>query len=143
MVPDVAVLDGPLVGDLVVGKIGQHEYVDDDVSEQNCDIVCGLYIVDETARGSIVSHRSWWPKQTVWELSGLSSSLWLPDAESWFIKRSTFLRENGWLALNSPALYAANEWRDGLKFHKAYTDRIAAGVESFSLAAANEILSRQ
>ncbi|KAF8956188.1 hypothetical protein BDZ97DRAFT_1925751 [Flammula alnicola] len=128
LVSDTEVLDGPLCSNEVVGHHGDIAFVDDKVDEGSLDIVCGIYVVNETDGGSVVSHASWWPKQTTWMGTGLAGDQWLPRAEEFYKKRLSELRSG------NPKLVKASLWKDKLKFRRVATNRIHDGSERMAAA---------
>ncbi len=42
---------------------------------------------EETVRGRLTEHVSWFPKDTSWKGSGLDVGFWSADAESWYQRR--------------------------------------------------------
>ena len=58
-------------------------FCDDKLTEAEMDLICGVYKV-YTGLGTQCADCSWWPKQSVWELSGLNVGYWSPDCEIWF-----------------------------------------------------------
>ena len=90
VVPDVRVLEGPAVGDELVGFKGKKVYVDSDdlVLELSLDVVSGIYrIWVSQERTNRFAHMSFWPKHSAFKNSGLYFSQWLPDAEACYQDR--------------------------------------------------------
>lgn len=73
-------------------------------------------------QGSQSADKSWWPKQSTWNHSGLNLGYWSRDCENWFQKRLVAIHSN------TAFLRTAGEWKTSLKFHH----------KSGQLASANE-----
>lgn len=124
IVPDIEVLNGPAVCDAIIGYDGDYVYVDDDVSDEMLDIVCGVYHVTEI---TAVSQQSWWPKHTTWFNLGYSNVQWLPDAEYFYARRLAGFNHHQW------SLITATQWRQNHKFDRALCDDLETGVETLAV----------
>ena len=71
---------------------------------------------------------SWWPKQSMWEGSGLDVGYWLSDDEAWYQKRLELIRNCGTdgrrLCMN------ATQWQNTLKYYKETARTVAANRQS-------------
>ncbi|CAA7271223.1 unnamed protein product [Cyclocybe aegerita] len=126
VVPDVEVLDGPIVGDALIGSHGDSFFVDDTVGEDVLDIVSGVYYVQKAQGSGRPSQQSWWPKQNSWQRMGFSEVQWQPDAEAFYQKRQTALR-NGEYTLRK-----ATDWREKFKYDRKFTARLHEGSEALA-----------
>jgi hypothetical protein len=63
-------------------------------------------------KGNQTEDRSWWPKVTTWEGSGLNVGCWTPMCEQWFQKRLIQLQAGS----NRP--YNASQWAKNLRYAK-------------------------
>ncbi|KAF9455612.1 hypothetical protein BDZ94DRAFT_1149860, partial [Collybia nuda] len=61
IVPDSAVLDGPSLCDEVIARHGDKYFLDDGVTQEMLDIVCGVYHVPVADNQGTIVHASWWP----------------------------------------------------------------------------------
>ncbi|KAF9521391.1 hypothetical protein CPB83DRAFT_865534 [Crepidotus variabilis] len=102
VVADVEVFEGPTQGDEMVGYDDKGKvFVDDFVSVGTMELVAGVYrVAGESSRTNRIS---WWPTQVHWQACGLNADFWSPDAEDWYVTRTTEMN-NGKLEVKS--------WRD-------------------------------
>src|ERR1700722_1053446 len=109
-------------------------YWDDQLTEDEINLICGVYKVDtgkiisvmcvkssnlqftgqrDGARGGQqTTDVSWWPKPSAWLVSALNVGYWSKDCESWFLKRLVAIK-NGEADLKSPS-----QWKHSIKFTK-------------------------
>lgn len=86
----------------VVGMDGTYEFYDDALSEDEEYILCGGHHVNETT----VCY--WWPKPSVWAVSGFNLGYWPEIAEEWITHRREEIR-------NGVAQPRTNKhWKNGL-----------------------------
>jgi hypothetical protein len=95
----------------IMHLLGIGDFCDDDLSEDELDLICGVYrvytgnavlIPDDVnslnccieGSGDQVSHLSWWPKHSTWVKSLFNVGYWTPLAEDWFQKRLAEIRSN-------------------------------------------------
>ncbi|KAF8201321.1 hypothetical protein K438DRAFT_1581956, partial [Mycena galopus ATCC 62051] len=76
-------------------------YWDDAFTEEEVDIICGLYEHDGTQK----KFASWWPTPAVWKSCGLERGYWTPSCEVWFQSRLAEIRAG------NAELHNQNEWR--------------------------------
>ncbi|KAF9457324.1 hypothetical protein BDZ94DRAFT_1148815, partial [Collybia nuda] len=91
VVPDVEVLGGPILGDEVVARSRGTYFLDDGVTNETLDRICGVYHVYVDNGSYDVVHESWWPKHDILMASGRFSDQWLPDSEDFYTKRMQML----------------------------------------------------
>jgi hypothetical protein len=89
---------------------GKHWW-DDDLTEDEKNLICGVYKVF-TGKGLQTADMSWWPKQSAWERSGADFGYWSAKCEEWFQTRLTEIRDG------KIGLRAAKHWNNALCFHK-------------------------
>jgi hypothetical protein len=122
-VPDLAVLDGPSLGNEVVGRHGDKYFVDDGISEQDSNVVMGVYRVELTD-GRPATNPSWWPKIHSWEHNhGYHGDQWLPLAEKFYQGRLKELGEGVF------KVHSGTEWKERYKFYRTTTKAIVEGSE--------------
>ncbi|KAF9525619.1 hypothetical protein CPB83DRAFT_838066 [Crepidotus variabilis] len=86
-VKEQEVLAGPRCGDEVVGYDDDgYSYMDDGVSENFLNAICGLYRI--RLRPDVLARGSFWPTQSAWMNSGYGVDHWSPDAEEFFKRRA-------------------------------------------------------
>jgi hypothetical protein len=122
-VPNVVVLDGPSFCDEVIGHTDNTVFVDDFITENDVDIVSGVYRVAVTDGGGASSDFSWWPKHGTWTRSGLFMDQWTPDAESFYFHRVQSLQKKNW------RLKTATTWKETLKYDRLQMQPLYAGSE--------------
>ncbi|KZP29617.1 hypothetical protein FIBSPDRAFT_688408, partial [Athelia psychrophila] len=65
---------------------------DDKLTDDELDLVCGVYKIF-TAPGTFQqSDASWWPKSSTWKNSPLNVGYWSPSCERWFQLRLAAIR---------------------------------------------------
>ncbi|KAL0947276.1 hypothetical protein HGRIS_013397 [Hohenbuehelia grisea] len=109
-----SVLDGPTewAKDLTSRRSGPSVSVDDELSEQELEFICGTYRVHTDLKSDQISLSSWWPSHIVWAGSGLNLMAWSDDAEAWFQRRLEDIREN------RATLKTSDAWRKSLKLQR-------------------------
>ncbi|KDR65543.1 hypothetical protein GALMADRAFT_23763, partial [Galerina marginata CBS 339.88] len=65
---------------------GQETMVDDQLSEEELDLICGTYRV-ATGKGAQTSMCSWFPRANVWASTGYNVGYWNRECEDWYINR--------------------------------------------------------
>jgi hypothetical protein len=100
---------------------GKHWW-DDDLTEDEMNLICGVYKVF-TGKGLQISDMSWWPKHSAWERSGADFGYWSAKCEEWFQTRLTEIRDG------KKALRAAGTWSNALSFQRKTRRFINANEE--------------
>ncbi|CAA7269081.1 unnamed protein product [Cyclocybe aegerita] len=122
----IAVLNGPIVGDALIGSHGDSFFVDDAVGEDVLDIVSGVYYIQKAQGSGRPSQQSWWPKQNSWQKMGFSEVQWQPDVEAFYQKHQTAL-QNGEYTLRK-----ATDWREKFKYDRKFTAQFHEGSEALA-----------
>ncbi|KAL0058527.1 hypothetical protein AAF712_014786 [Marasmius tenuissimus] len=117
VVPDADVVHGP-DPDLVfrTGRCfvdtPEYGYWDDELTPEEIDLICGVYIVEKVAEhsGSVsqAAHRSWWPRPGAFEAGGLNLDFWSRDCEKWFQHRANE-------CASKFNLMSASQWRRAMQ----------------------------
>jgi len=127
VVPEVRVLDGPSDADEIVGSFGDTVFVDDGIDLETLDVVCGVYYVKVLiSSDKAFTHSSFWPKQWVWESTGLSGDQWLPEAEAFYQVRLANFKAKTF------EIKGSTYWKGKTMFHHTHTRRILRGSERLS-----------
>jgi len=109
-----AVLAGPsqdaLEGNQDVLLCGNEVYVDDGLSVEEIQMICGTYIQDTRSRGQ-TSSPSWFPSQSAWQWSGYNVGHWNTECEEVYVRYHQ--RAEGHVPKTS------SEWRNCLKMTRA------------------------
>jgi hypothetical protein len=126
VVPNVAVLDGPSFCDDIIGRTENTVFVDDFITENDLDIVSGVYRVSATRHGTSSEDLSWWPKHGTWMRSGLFADQWTPDAESFYTRRVNAMEQKNWLLKN------ATSWKESLKYDRLQMEPLYRGCEKLA-----------
>ena len=127
VVPELQVLDGPGEPNEVVGSFGNTVFVDDGVDLETLDVVCGVYYVKVLANSTqTFTHSSFWPKQWIWESTGLSGDQWLPQAEAFYQTRLAKFKAKEF------EIRKSTYWKENTKFHQKHTQRVLRGSERLS-----------
>ncbi|KAK7030162.1 hypothetical protein R3P38DRAFT_2524007, partial [Favolaschia claudopus] len=105
---------------------------DDQLTEDEIDIVCGVYHIatgqrdPNQPRGRQITTRSWWPRPSAFfRNSALAIGWWTPACESFYARRVTMYKE-GTLKLETAAA-----WKENLKLDRKVLPYINA-IESHS-----------
>ncbi|KAJ7666076.1 hypothetical protein DFH06DRAFT_984622 [Mycena polygramma] len=106
------------------GGQGQTAYWDDALTEDEIDLICGVYVV---AIGQQKKAVSWWPKPSAFSSSGLNIGWWSPDCERWFQNRSKEIIHQ------QAEAYRHIEWKHKIRFFQ----------KSREVAMANEKISAE
>ncbi|KAF8868722.1 hypothetical protein BD779DRAFT_1396287, partial [Infundibulicybe gibba] len=77
---------------------------DELLSEEDEDVICGVYRTYTGVVKDQVSDRSWWPKTHTWEKSGYNVGYWSIDCENFYQRRLEEIKSG-----QGPA--TATEWR--------------------------------
>lgn len=121
--------EGAYKGSQKIFSDGKTLFVDDNLSEEAMDLICGTYRV-ETGRGckhqpriryktvtnttsAQVAMVSWFPRSRQWETSGLHVGFWNKDCEEFYLKRRAAILEGKAVPLSG------NEWRTQLRMNRA------------------------
>lgn len=115
VVPDLEILQGPSYCDEIVARHGDKYYLDDGISEELLEKVCGVYYLATTDTASDFANISWWPKQSTWETSGFFGDQWSPVAEAFYQSRNRDLKGS------KLELRRATKWRSDIRFHVGKT----------------------
>ncbi|KAK7025403.1 hypothetical protein VNI00_016040 [Paramarasmius palmivorus] len=116
-----AVISGPSEDRSIVKDIGQsgEEFWDDVISDDDIDLICGVYFVDvdrNNRNSSQLARKSWWPQPQAWSTSGLNTGYWSMAAERWFQNHEAKIKEG------TAQPYTNAEWKKQLKFTKEALD---------------------
>ncbi|KAJ8074588.1 hypothetical protein PM082_015491 [Marasmius tenuissimus] len=92
-------------------------YWDDELSKEEIDLMCGVYIVEKDNSTSTLtifeaSHQSWWPCPGHFDNSGLNLDFWTRDCERWFQNR---VRE----CASCPSIMTAHRWWKAMQMQHA------------------------
>jgi hypothetical protein len=126
LVPDVQVLSGPIMCDSVIAQADGVYFVDDGVSNELLDCICGVYHVLMGHTDRSVSHSSWWPKQSIFFMSGTYRDQWSPRAEEFYQGRIAKFDAGDLYILRS------KQWRDHLKYNQKMTDNFLLGSKMYA-----------
>ncbi|TFK62817.1 hypothetical protein BDN72DRAFT_862571 [Pluteus cervinus] len=132
-VADSEVLAGPYVGDLEVGSIDGCALVDDSVTDTELDIVCGVF--HGTTVNEPVTHQSFWPKQSTWEVMCLSGDQWLPWAEDFYKQRVAAFAAGRFTFLTS------TQWKRDHRYDVVKTQSILAGTPAIRMLSTKHVLT--
>ncbi|KAH9920995.1 hypothetical protein B0H21DRAFT_844338 [Amylocystis lapponica] len=99
-------------GQILRPSSGNELYVDDDLSENETDMICGVYRVYSQDTGHQTELASWWPRPSVWSGCGLDVGYWSQQCEEWFQKRLAHVRSGERSPIGSIS------WRPALRFYK-------------------------
>jgi hypothetical protein len=100
---------------------------DDDLSEEELALICGVYKVDTLSGVNSQSHSSWWPKHTTWMCSVYNVGYWSPANENWFQRRLDLIRAG------NADLKTSQQWREQLKNHRG-TGKLADKNEAAAVS---------
>ncbi|KAF8576635.1 hypothetical protein K439DRAFT_1366690 [Ramaria rubella] len=118
-----SVLIGPTDEVFRIGEVirpdGEHEYWDDTLSEEELNLICGVYHC-ETGDKDLL-----WPKPSSWSHSGLNVGYWSPAAEVWYQNRLAHIQDN------TAELYHAKKWKVAVAMHRK-TFKVADFNSNFS-----------
>jgi hypothetical protein len=117
------VLDGPSFFDEVIGYSDNTAFVDDFITENDVDIVSGVYRVATSKCGASTSDLSWWPKYGTWMRTGFFTDQWAPNAESFYVRRVQSLQKKNW------ELKTATTWKATLKYDRLQMEPLYGGSE--------------
>ncbi|KAF7335604.1 hypothetical protein MVEN_02215000 [Mycena venus] len=94
----------------------QTAFWDDDLTPEEMDLICGVYVVKTGLKSSAENDGwqkkevSWWPKPGAFFLSGLNIGWWSPDCERWFQKRLLEIEHD------RAQLWTQIEWKHKIRF---------------------------
>ena len=88
------------------------ECYDDVLTDQELEIICGVYYVG-TGHDNQASHKSWWPKAA--QFANWDLGWWTPVQEQWYQQRKALILEG------KADLKNGTQWRASLKVTRAYT----------------------
>ncbi|KAJ7663696.1 hypothetical protein DFH06DRAFT_1128077 [Mycena polygramma] len=122
---------GGIIGRLaraVVSVDNVFAYWDDCLTEQEIDLICGVYHISTgqvdpgSSSGEQTTTRSWWPRPASTASSGMSVGWWTPMWEAWFQKRLALLEQD------PPAgdLVTHAKWKHNLKLERRCPDYVQA-----------------
>ncbi|KAG5350774.1 hypothetical protein C0989_009326 [Termitomyces sp. Mn162] len=89
-----SVLAGPSSNATQVGGIDGYTLIDDTLSSEVENVICGVYKV-YTAYDKQTEDASWFPKASAWLKSGNNHGYWTADNEEWYQKRCEEIRNGG------------------------------------------------
>jgi len=127
-VPYNEVLLGPMVGDEIVCDASDSDsFVDDDVTMQLLDIVCGVYFVETLSKPNEdtpeVQLLSYWPRYHTWMTSCRGGQPWGPFQENFFLKQQEKY-ENG----SFDTLHNASTWAQNLRWKNNKSINVVSGA---------------
>ncbi|KAI0069367.1 hypothetical protein K474DRAFT_1714330 [Panus rudis PR-1116 ss-1] len=96
--------------ELLVGQ-GQ-SFVDEGTTQDEDDLIVGMYKVHTDNGNTQTADCSWWPRQHTWTHSSFCAGYWTPKAESWFQAHLSNI-----LAGKSQ-VRSASVWKEALKRNK-------------------------
>ena len=118
---------------------------DDALSEEETDLICGVYkiytgicltivlflLTDPfflvQGRGTQTMDGSWWPKPRIFEKSGLFWGYWTPKCEAWFQGR---LRD---ILAGNATVISGNQWRiSAIRFQQSQASRLVTANSKHS-----------
>ncbi|KAL0948817.1 hypothetical protein HGRIS_008942 [Hohenbuehelia grisea] len=82
-------------------------YVDDHLTEDEIDLICGVYHVHTDDNQTSLS--SWWPRSNIWDIGGMNLGVWTPDNEEWYLARLAKLTHG------EEGLKTSADWRNHVK----------------------------
>jgi hypothetical protein len=122
-------------GDVVTAPDGT-QFVDDTLSQEEMDFICGKYYVYTgksyiyilclcfqivcSGRGTQTSQKSWWPLQDTWLKGGLYSGSWTSHCEDWLQSRKSAIKAGTAWPLGK------KEWARELRRHHDAGDLVKA-----------------
>ncbi|THG94145.1 hypothetical protein EW026_g7268 [Hermanssonia centrifuga] len=124
-----SVLFGPKDVEAALYRVILHDggsYVDDDLTQDELDVVCGVYKV--TTKNNLNAHSasSWWPKSSTWLDSGFDFGYWTPQNELWFCRRRREIRAG------QAKLKTTKEWKAQLKGEKVLSRQLISKIRELS-----------
>ncbi|KAF8182541.1 hypothetical protein BJ912DRAFT_1061700 [Pholiota molesta] len=128
------VLDGPSGDARPFAKFGRFALVDDELTQADLDIICGVYYVKtefapkgESFLPGTRSELSWWPQDHTWTTSRCYLKMeWTELAEDFYQRTLTQLRTAPETGIRGTAL-----WKQALRKNNAITDMIEAGTTHY------------
>lgn len=128
------ILDGPSRDARPVGEFGRFTLVDDELTQADLDIICGVYYVKtETApKGESFlpgtrTELSWWPQENTWVASNCFLQMeWTELAEAFYQENVKLLRTNPLKAIRK-----VKSWRKALRKQNTLTKIIEAGAAHY------------
>ncbi|KAI0666351.1 hypothetical protein C8Q78DRAFT_984036 [Trametes maxima] len=91
-------------------RLGQESYLDDALTAEEIDIICGTYKVADAGHVE-PAHLSWWPRPMQWKTSGLNLGYWTQQAEQWFVTRIGNIRQGRAEPMSGKA------WKSSIRIH--------------------------
>ncbi|KZP04089.1 hypothetical protein FIBSPDRAFT_767968, partial [Athelia psychrophila] len=85
---------------------------DDKLTNDELDLICGVYKIFTAPTVYQQADASWWPKSSTWKTSCLDAGYWTPTCEEWFQRRLEAIRAG------KENVKSAAKWREALKLHK-------------------------
>ncbi|KAJ6580103.1 hypothetical protein DFH09DRAFT_1444522 [Mycena vulgaris] len=91
-----------------------YAYWDDCLTEQEIDLICGIYHVSTGQGGDStqVAKVSWWPKPLAFDASGINVGWWTPQWEKWYQTRLQQLESGRGTLANH------EKWKHNIKFER-------------------------
>ncbi|TFK73105.1 hypothetical protein BDN72DRAFT_762135 [Pluteus cervinus] len=102
----------PCWNGLKIKTRSEGEYVDDLLDREAEYIICGVYDVYVQTNDDTTAEKSWWPKQSAWDSSGLNLGYWTPDCEDWYQHRLSQIRAD------KAELRSATQWQKSMNQQK-------------------------
>ncbi|TCD59847.1 hypothetical protein EIP91_011330 [Steccherinum ochraceum] len=128
----LAMRSGGIVWRLVKEMVCEDEDWDDTLPEEDAlteeeeNMICGMYKVYTGRDGRQTEDASWWPKQSVWLKGGLSMGQWTDDCEAWYRARLRDINRRQEQPKNSKA------WKKALKYYTRDTQAVTQQVQRVS-----------
>jgi hypothetical protein len=131
------VLEGPSDDAVTVGQHQRFYLYDDLLTENDTNIICGVYYVDVesptskqvSATANFIngtkSHLSFWPKDTTWSSTvPFRKAGWSEMAEMFYQSRKARIEQTF-------EVLSASKWRTALRFQNTLTKEVEAGTEHY------------
>ncbi|KAJ7238892.1 hypothetical protein C8J57DRAFT_946877, partial [Mycena rebaudengoi] len=83
------------------------------LTNEEIDLICGVYTSSATDDGQQLKYISWWPRPTAFWSSGLNTGWWSSNCERWFVKRTQEMEKM------QVKLFTYAEWKSKLRFSTA------------------------
>ncbi|KAI0685148.1 hypothetical protein BC835DRAFT_1421513 [Cytidiella melzeri] len=109
--------------------LGDWDYVDDDLSLHQEDVICGVYRVQpESANAgpSGTAYRSWWPTAWTWSQSGMTLDYWSAGNERFFVNHRRAILEG------TMQPKTAQEWRRTLSPRKVVKTNVVENARQLA-----------
>ncbi|KAI0739288.1 hypothetical protein C8Q80DRAFT_1112641 [Daedaleopsis nitida] len=108
-----------------VGNLHGTQLWDDVLSEEGLALISGVTKI-YASKQHPKEDKSWWPKHSVWHISGMYTGIWNPKNEDWFQERLKDICDRCAVPLNS------REWRSTLGQYRA-CGKLAKAADAASI----------